>query len=137
MPPGSAPQARKACRQFVGAAKRAGGTDNIIVIVTRRRDPVPNTVAAEEAVVLTARRGHGHPPNLAPAGPIRGRFSAAFKRKRDPSTDYERPERDQCETTLNTLLAGPILRRVEPRRVCLWLATSRSVRARRDLRAWP
>jgi hypothetical protein len=34
---------------------------------------------------------------------------------------------------LNTLLAGPILRRVEPTRVCLWLATSQSVRARAEI----
>jgi hypothetical protein len=31
---------------------------------------------------------------------------------------------------VNTLLAGPILRRAEPRRVCMWLATSQPVRAR-------
>jgi hypothetical protein len=34
---------------------------------------------------------------------------------------------------LNTLLAGPILRRVEPTRVCLWLATSQSVCARAEI----
>jgi hypothetical protein len=32
--------------------------------------------------------------------------------------------------TVNTLLAGPILRRAEPTRVCMWLATSQPVRAR-------
>ena len=34
---------------------------------------------------------------------------------------------------LNTLLAGPILRRVEPQRVCIWLATSQPVRARAEI----
>jgi hypothetical protein len=47
--------------------------------------------------------------------------------------DYERPERDQGETTVNTLLAGPILRRVEPTRVCLWLASGQPVRARAEI----
>ena len=46
--------ARETCRQLVEAASRAGGTDNITVIVARLRDPVPDTVAAEEAVVPTA-----------------------------------------------------------------------------------
>jgi hypothetical protein len=36
-------------------------------------------------------------------------------------------------TTLNTLLAGPILRRAEPKRVCIWLATSKPVRARAEI----
>ena len=40
--------------------------------------------------------------------------------------------------TLNTLLAGPILRRAEPQRVCIWLATSQPVRARAEIfDAWP
>jgi hypothetical protein len=34
---------------------------------------------------------------------------------------------------LNTLLAGPILRRAEPQRVCIWLATSTPVRARAEI----
>jgi hypothetical protein len=34
---------------------------------------------------------------------------------------------------LNTLLAGPILRRAEPKRVCIWLATSKPVRARAEI----
>ena len=34
---------------------------------------------------------------------------------------------------LNTLLAGPILRRAEPRRVCIWLATSKPVQARAEI----
>jgi hypothetical protein len=34
---------------------------------------------------------------------------------------------------LNTLLAGPTLRRAEPKRVCIWLATSKPVRARAEV----
>jgi hypothetical protein len=34
---------------------------------------------------------------------------------------------------LNTLLAGPILRRAEPKRVCIWLATSKPVRTRTEI----
>jgi hypothetical protein len=34
---------------------------------------------------------------------------------------------------LNTLLAGPILRRAEPKRVCIWLVTSKPVRARAEV----
>jgi hypothetical protein len=34
---------------------------------------------------------------------------------------------------LNTLLAGPILRRAEPERVCIWLVTSKPVRARAEI----
>ena len=34
---------------------------------------------------------------------------------------------------MNTLLAGPILRRAEPTRVCIWLATSQPVRARAEI----
>jgi hypothetical protein len=34
---------------------------------------------------------------------------------------------------LNTLLAGPILRRAEPKRVCIWLATSQPVRVRAEI----
>jgi hypothetical protein len=54
------PQAHEAFRQFVEAATHTGGTDHITVIVTRRQDPVPDMSAAEEAAVLTARRGPGH-----------------------------------------------------------------------------
>jgi PPM family protein phosphatase len=46
--------ARETCRRLVEAANQAGGTDNITVIVARLRDPLPDTVAAEEAVVPTA-----------------------------------------------------------------------------------
>jgi hypothetical protein len=56
-----------------------------------------------------------------------------LKRQRGPSTDDERHARDQWETALNTLLAGPILRRAEPTRVCIWLATSQPVRARAEI----
>jgi hypothetical protein len=45
--------ARETCRQFVEAANRAGGTDNIPVIVARLRHPSQGTVAAEEAAVTT------------------------------------------------------------------------------------
>jgi serine/threonine protein phosphatase PrpC len=48
------PQARETCRQLVEPAKRAGGTDNITVIVARLRDPAQDTVAAEEEAVPTA-----------------------------------------------------------------------------------
>ena len=46
--------AQETCRRLVEAANQAGGTDNITVIVARLRDPLPDTVAAEEAVVPTA-----------------------------------------------------------------------------------
>jgi protein phosphatase len=46
--------ARETCRQLVEAANRAGGTDNITVIVARLRHPAHDTVAAEEAAVATA-----------------------------------------------------------------------------------
>jgi hypothetical protein len=45
----------------------------------------------------------------------------------------QRVPRGTERTTLNTLLAGPILRRAEPQRVCIWLATSTPVRARAEI----
>jgi protein phosphatase len=41
--------ARETCRQLVEAANRAGGTDNITVIVARLRHPAQDTPAAERA----------------------------------------------------------------------------------------
>jgi hypothetical protein len=66
------PQAHEAHRRFVEAATRTGGMDNITVIVTRRQDPVPDMIAAEEAAVLTARRGPGHLPQSSASRPNPG-----------------------------------------------------------------
>jgi hypothetical protein len=93
-------QAREACRQFVEAAKRAGGMDNSIIIVTHLRDPVPDTVAAE-AAVLTARRGHGHPSQSSASRPNPGTLQRCVQAEERPKhglrAPRKRPVRDDVE----------------------------------------
>lgn len=54
---------------------------------------------------------------------------AAPRRARDNAAAMNEPDTDE----LAEVLAGPLLRRVEPRRVALWLATSRALRLRVEL----